>query len=94
MRFVYQVGEQPPGIILGEDMIVALKQFRPVPIHANLTCLRTDSIAHVQRFLVDSIHGMVLVLVLDRDAGRGAGLLTLHDLVRAQQNFAAQHGTV
>ena len=90
MRFVYQVSEQPPGIILREDMIVALKQLRPVPIHANPTCLRTDSIAHVQRLLVDSIHGMVLVL--DRDAGRVAGLLTLHDLLRAQQGFAAQHG--
>jgi CIC family chloride channel protein len=92
MRFVYQVDEQPPGIILRQDMIEAVKQSRTVPIHANPTCLRTDSIAHVQRLLVDSIHGMVLVL--DRDAGRVAGLLTLHDLLRAQQNFAAQHGNV
>ncbi|MCE0523495.1 MAG: chloride channel protein [Methylacidiphilales bacterium] len=89
-RYVYQVDEQPPGIILRQDMIEAVKQSRTVPIHANPTCLRTDSIAHVQRLLVDSIHGMVLVL--DRDAGRVAGLVTLHDLLRAQQSFAAQHG--
>jgi CIC family chloride channel protein len=91
-RFVYQVEEQPPGIILRPQMIEALNQSRTVPIHANPTCLRTDSIAQVQRLLVDSIHG--IVLVLDRDAGRVAGLVTLHDLVRAQQNFAAQHGNV
>jgi CIC family chloride channel protein len=90
MRFVYQVDAQPPGIILREDMMVAVKQARPIPIHASPTCLRTDSIAHVQRQLVDSIHG--IVLVLERDAGRVAGLVTLHDLLRAQQAFAAQHG--
>ena len=89
MRFVYQVDEQPPGIILRQDMTTALKHSRAVPIHANPTCLRTDSIAHVQRLLVDSSHG--IVLVLDRDAGRVAGLVTLHDLLRAQQAFAAQH---
>jgi CBS domain-containing protein len=71
-------------------MMVAVKQARPIPIHASPTCLRTDSIAHVQRQLVDSMHGMVLVL--ERDAGRVAGLVTLHDLLRAQQGFAAQHG--
>jgi CIC family chloride channel protein len=90
MRFVYQVDQHPPGIILREDMMVAVKQARPIPIHASPTCLRTDSIAHVQRQLVDSIHGVVLVL--ERDAGRVAGLVTLHDLLRAQQGFAAQHG--
>ena len=90
LRFVYQVDERPPGIILREDLIVAVKQARPIPIHASPTCLRADSIAHVQRQLVDSIHGVVLVL--ERDAGRVAGLVTLHDLLRAQQGFAAQHG--
>ncbi|HUB68504.1 MAG TPA: chloride channel protein [Candidatus Methylacidiphilales bacterium] len=89
-RFVYQMDEQPPGIILRQEMVEAVNQSRPVPIHASPTCLRTDSIAHVQRLLVDSIHGMVLIL--DRDAGRVAGLVTLHDLLRAQQGFAAQHG--
>ncbi len=90
MRFVYQVGEQSPGIVLRDDMILAVKNLRTVPIHANPTCLGTDSIAHVQRGLVDSIHGVVLVL--ERDDGRVAGLVTLHDLLRAQQGFAVHHG--
>ena len=90
MRFVYQVGEQPPGVVLRADMIAAIKQNRPVSVHATPTCLRADSIAHVQRELVDSIHGVVLVL--ERDAGRVVGLVTLHDLLRAQQGFATQHG--
>lgn len=89
-RFIYQKDEQPPGIILRQEMIEAIKHSRATPLHAAPTCLRADSIAHVQRLLVDSLHGVVLVL--DRDAGRVAGLVTLHDLLRAQQGFAAQHG--
>jgi CBS domain-containing protein len=89
-RFVYQIDEQPPGIILRHDMIAAVKHSTPVPIHSNPTCLRTDPIATVQRMLVDSIHG--IVLVLDRNAGRVTGLVTLHDLLRAQHSFASQHG--
>jgi CIC family chloride channel protein len=89
-RFVYQVEEQPPGIVLREDIVLALKQLQPVPVHAIPTCLRSDSIEHVQRQLVNSLHG--IVLVLERDAGRVAGLVTLHDLLRAQQGYAAQHG--
>jgi CIC family chloride channel protein len=89
-RFVHQAGGEPPGIVLRKDMIEAVSDFRAVPIHANPTCLRTDSVAQVQRLLVDSLHG--IVLVLDEDAGRVTGLVTLHDLLRAQQNFAAQHG--
>jgi CIC family chloride channel protein len=91
MRFVHQVNDQPPGVALRKEMDEFVTQSRTLPIHASPTCLRTDSIAHVQRSLVDSIHG--IVLVLDRDAGRVTGLVTLHDLLRAQQNFAAQHGT-
>ena len=88
-RFVYQVSEQPPGVVLRENMEEAVKSLVAVAIHASPTCLRTDSIAHVQRQLVDSLYGVVLVL--ERDAGRVAGLVTLHDLLRAQQGFAAQH---
>jgi CIC family chloride channel protein len=90
LRFVYQPEEKPPGIILRPDMIAQIKQEGTVPVHPCPTCLRSASIADVQRLLVESIHGVVLVL--DREAGRVAGLVTLHDLLRAQQGFAAQHG--
>ena len=60
-----------------------------MPVHATPTCLREDAIVKVQRQLVDSLHGMVLIL--DQDAGAVVGLVTLHDLLRAQQQFAAQH---
>jgi CIC family chloride channel protein len=92
MRFVYQVGEQAPVVVLRAEMVAAVKQARAVATHPTPTCLRADSIAHVQRELVESIHGVVLVL--EREAGRVVGLVTLHDLLRAEQGFARQHGEV
>ena len=89
-RFIHQLDEVPPGIVLRHEMTDAVKRGQVVPVHANPTCLRDATIAQVQRLLVDSDHG--LVLVLDREAGRVTGLVTLHDILRAQQNFAAQHG--
>ena len=88
-RLVYQQDGQPPGIILRQEALECLQDSRTVPVHAAPTCLRADAISQVQRHLVDSIHGVALVL--DQDAGQVIGLVTLHDLLRAQQNFAAQH---
>jgi CIC family chloride channel protein len=88
-RFVYQQDGQSPSIILRNEAASSFVNSTPVALHAVPTCLRTDAIAQAQRQLVDSVHG--IVLVLDQEAGRVIGLVTLHDLLRAQQNFAAQH---
>ena len=88
-RFVYQQDGQPPGVVLREEARAAVESGSALPIHAAPTCLREDAIAKVQRQLVDSLHGVVLVL--DHDAGAVIGLVTLHDLLRAQEHFARQH---
>jgi CIC family chloride channel protein len=88
-RFVYEAPDSPPGIILRQEAIQSAHNSHIVPVHAVPTCLRTDAIVKVQRLLVDSMHGVAIVL--DRDAGHAVGLVTLHDLLRAQHQFAAQH---
>lgn len=88
-RLVYQQAGQPPGILLRPEVVEYLEGAPSVPVHAAPTCLRTDEIAKVQRQLVDSLHGVTVVL--DQDAGQVVGLVTLHDLLRAQHHFAAQH---
>jgi CIC family chloride channel protein len=88
-RLVYQQDRQPPGIILREEAERALAAGAEVAVHAAPACLRGEAIVKVQRQLVDSLHG--IALVLDRDGGVVIGLVTLHDLLRAQQHFAAQH---
>jgi CIC family chloride channel protein len=88
-RLIFQHDRRPPGIVLREDAEHALAARGEVPVHAAPTCLRSDAIVKVQHQLVDSLHG--IALILDQDAGVVVGLVTLHDLLRAQQQFAAQH---
>jgi CIC family chloride channel protein len=88
-RLVYQQDRQPPSLILRDEALPALSAGDAVPVHAAPTCRREDSIVKVQHQLVESRHG--IVLILDSDDGVVVGLVTLHDLLRAQQQFAAQH---
>jgi CIC family chloride channel protein len=88
-RIIHQQDRQPPGVVLRDEALAALADGREVPVHAAPVCLRTDAIVKVQRQLVDSLHG--IALILDDDAGVVVGLVTLHDLLRAQQAFAAHH---
>jgi CIC family chloride channel protein len=88
-RLIYQQDRQPPGLVLREEALHALDADSPVLVHATPTCLREDTIVKIQHQLVESLHG--IVLILDQDAGVVVGLVTLHDLLRAQQQFAAQH---
>jgi CIC family chloride channel protein len=89
LRLVHEGDGKPPAIILRPEAIEALAQAKLPVAHAVPTCLRDDLILTVQRRLVESVHG--IVLVLDQEGGRVIGLVTLHDLLRAQQHFAAQH---
>ena len=57
------------------------------PVHVAPTCLRDETIGNAQAKLIESSHGMVLIL--DAPQGKIVGLLTLHDLLRAQDALAA-----
>jgi len=87
-RFIYQQEAATPGIVLREEAVMAITHAGKVLVHDAPTCLRTDPIDKAQRKLVDSTDG--IVLILDRTGGQVTGLVTLHDLLRAQQNFAAE----
>ena len=68
----------------------ALAAGRAVTVHPAPTCLREQTIGDAQTALIASPHGMVLVL--DAPAGKVVGLLTLHDLLRAQDSLAKDEG--
>jgi CIC family chloride channel protein len=89
LRLVHQREGQPPAIIMRKEAVDALAGATLPAPHPVPTCLRSDLILTVQSRLVESVHG--IVLVLDQENGQAIGLVTLHDLLRAQQNFAAQH---
>ncbi|HEX4139478.1 MAG TPA: chloride channel protein [Candidatus Methylacidiphilales bacterium] len=89
LRLVHEGEGRPPAILLRPEAVDALAHAKLPELHTVPTCLRDDLILTAQRRLVESAHG--IVLVLDREGGRVIGLVTLHDLLRAQQSFAAQH---
>jgi chloride channel protein, CIC family len=89
-KFLYQPDDEPPSVVLRADMERSLAGGAAPPAsHTIPVCLRSDLISRVQDELVAS--GQGIVAVLDRENGAAVGLLTLHDILRAQQNLAAQH---
>ncbi len=47
-----------------------------------MTCLRNQSVAELQARLIES--NSMIVVLLDRPGGQVLGVVTLHDLLRAQ----------
>jgi CIC family chloride channel protein len=89
-RFLFQPEGHPPRVVLRDEMeeTLAMGAVAP-PLHEAPACLRSDPISRIQAKLVES--GLGIVVVLDREGGAIVGLLTLHDILRAQQNLAAQN---
>ena len=87
-RFIYQTGDDAPRLVLRQELLNH-PEGGPEPRLDNLpTTLRSDPTQQVQNKLVESAHGMVAIL--DREQGAVVGLLTLHDILRAQQNLVTQ----
>ncbi len=74
------------GILLREDASKALKEKTEMPMHPATVCLRDASIGRLQQLLIES--DTQFVVILDRDGGTVVGLLTLHDLLRAQAEMS------
>ncbi len=87
-RLIYQQGNDLPRILFREEIINALAQNRPVELREAPSCLRTAPIVKAERLLVENESG--IVLILDRPGGKVTGLITFHDLLRAEQNLAAE----
>jgi CIC family chloride channel protein len=70
------------GLLLRSEAQAALNERRAPVLHATSTCLRHETIARLQTILIES--DSLLVLVLDRPRGNVIGVVTLHDLLRAE----------
>ena len=82
-------GRSAPGLALRAAAQRALDAGTPPEVGPVPTCLREQSIGEAQARLIESRDGMVLVL--DKpEGGMVVGLLTLHDLLRAQDTLAQQ----
>ncbi len=82
-------GRPTPGLLLRSETTLTLAAGSPALVHAAAACLRDATIGEAQSLLIESAHGMVLILD-QAESGVVVGLLTLHDLLRAQDTLAQQ----
>jgi CIC family chloride channel protein len=70
------------GILTRKEAQAALTGKRAPRLEPAVTCLRDQSVAELQTRLIES--NSMMVVLLDRPGGHVLGLVTLHDLLRAQ----------
>jgi len=74
------------GMLTRQEALVAIKEHRPPRLLPPTICLPSQTIREVEMLLIESPTQMILLV--DRIGGRIVGLLTLHDLLRAQVALA------
>jgi len=73
------------GILSRQEAKLALTQKRPPALTKALTCQRDQTVGQLEKLLIES--DSRVVLVLDRKDGKVIGLVTLHDLLRAESSM-------
>lgn len=84
---VVQMG-QLTGVLTRKEAELALLQQQPPPLAPAATCLREQTVAELQSALIEA--DTHFVIVQDRKDGEVIGLITLHDLLRAEAAMAQQ----
>jgi CIC family chloride channel protein len=74
------------GVLTREEAEEAFAEKRAVKLKPAMVCLRDQTIGKLQQLLIES--DTQFVVVLDRPDGQVVGLMTLHDLFRAQSMMA------
>jgi CIC family chloride channel protein len=85
-RFPVLLGGQVAGVLTRKEAESATAKGVSPKLEPATTCSREQSIQDLQRLLIESTSQ--LVLVLDREGGKVIGLVTLHDLLRAEASMA------
>ena len=74
------------GVITRQEADAAARQNRPPKCEPAITCTPSETIRQIEARMVDS--GSLLLILTDRPGGQVLGIITLHDLLRAQLAFA------
>lgn len=81
-RFPVTRGGRLLGILTRREAVAALREGREPGLLPAATCLRSQTIRQLQMLLIES--PSLMVAVLDRPTGELLGIVTLHDLLRAE----------
>ncbi len=87
-RFPVIKNGQLTGILTRAEAVEALKEKRAPELKPATTCLPSETIRELQFRLIESPTGFVAVL--DRSKGNMIGLVTLHDLLRAEVSITKE----
>ena len=85
-RFPVVREEKLAGMLTRKEAETALAEKRAPKLEPPVTCLPTQSVGELQNLLIES--STLVVVLLDREGGRVLGLVTLHDMLRAQVSMA------
>jgi CIC family chloride channel protein len=85
-RFPVVQNEALMGILSRKEVESAISQNRAPKLDAAVTCLSNQNIRGLQSLLIES--SVLMVVLLDEPKGRVIGLVTLHDLLRAEVSAA------
>jgi CIC family chloride channel protein len=87
-RFPVVLNGTVSGILTRKEAQAALQEKRPPKPETAVTCLPQQTIADLQNRLIESTS--LIVVLLDQPGGKVLGLVTLHDLLRAQTAMSKQ----
>ncbi len=85
-RFPVVENEKLIGALAREEAMRAIAENRPPVLEKVATCRRSFTISEVSRLLIETPGGFAVLEAGDKPAG----IITLHDLLRAQQTLAAR----
>lgn len=87
-RFPVIEGNRLLGILTRDQAMHSIKEGLPAKLLPAITCTMDDPIGQVQDRLITSSAG--LAVIWDQQKGSIEGIVTLHDILRAQSTFASQ----
>jgi CIC family chloride channel protein len=87
-RFPMVLNGTLTGVLTRKEAEAAIATGRPPTPEPAVTCLPNQTIADLQGRLIES--NSLIVVLIDRPGGRVLGVITLHDLLRAQVSLSSQ----
>jgi CIC family chloride channel protein len=87
-RFPVVLNGTLTGVLTRKEAEAALTSGRPPKPEPVITCLPNQTIADLEGRLIES--NSLIVVLIDRPGGQVLGVITLHDLLRAQVSMSSQ----
>ena len=86
-RFPVVLEDASIKILTRKEAEMALAEKRAPRLEPAITCFNTGTVRELQSKLIESTS--LIAIVVDRSGGQVLGLVTLHDLLRAERSFGS-----